>query len=102
MKIRKKNTRYLGAELDADLVSKFRSQAKERGFVSKRLIRILVEFWLGLDSETQSRLYNQVSSWKDFEDVISHIIDQKLKVQRKDFKKIANQLIRSALKRTGV
>ena len=52
-----KNVLHLGADLPADFVSTFRTYCQQSNFKQKAVIRKLVEWWLLLDSEEQTRIY---------------------------------------------
>jgi hypothetical protein len=52
------NLLHIGADLEADIVSRFRSQTHERRFKKKEVLRSLTNFWLSLKPDFQRQLYH--------------------------------------------
>lgn len=83
------NKLHLGADLDAELVKRFRNKAKKLDLKSKRLLQRLIEWWLDQEPEVQVQMYHQL----DNRSMLSVIIDQKLKTHEKILHAAMNQML---------
>jgi len=76
------NLLHLGADLEAELVGRFRQQATERRFKKREILRQLISWWINQDVSVQQQIYHGAPQGKVFtipsEEEIRRIISQTL------------------------
>ena len=74
----KKNEITLGADIPKKLFEAFNKQRTERGQVKKEAVRAMVQMWLQLPQEIQSKFMNQTTDNDTFTELVRQIADEQI------------------------
>ena len=74
----KKNEKTLGVDIPLKLFEAFNKQRTERGQVKKEAVRAMVQLWLQLPQELQSKLMNQTTDNDTFTDLVRQIANEEI------------------------
>jgi hypothetical protein len=74
----KKNEKTLGADIPIKLFEAFNKQRTERAQVKKEAVRAMIQLWLQIPHEVQSKLMNQTTDSKTFTDLMRQIADEQI------------------------
>ena len=74
----KKNEKTLGVDIPSKQFEAFNKQRTERAQVKKEAVRAMVQLWLQLPHEVQSKLINQTTDNDTFTELVRQIADEQI------------------------
>ena len=74
----KKNEKTLGADIPLKLFEAFNKQRTERCQVKKEAVRAMVQLWLQLPQEIQSKFLDQTTDNDTFTELVRQIADEQI------------------------
>ena len=80
----KKNEKTLSSDIPLKLFGAFNKQRNERAQVKKEAVRAMLQLWLQLPQEVQTKFLNQTTDSGTFTDLVRQIADEQIqKAQKK-------------------
>jgi hypothetical protein len=74
----KENEKTLSSDIPMKLFEAFNKQRTQRGQVKKEAVRAMVQLWLQIPQEVQSKLMNQTTDSGSFTKLVRQIADEQI------------------------